>query len=111
MKHIFIFLLFVQTVPALAQQSLAEKLGYTNEDKLLIIHADDLAVAHSENIATFLAMKAGSVNSASVMMPCGWVSEVADYKKENPERCKGSGNRVTSSNRKSIRYGIGAHSL
>lgn len=67
------------------QQSLAEKLGYTNEDKLLIIHSDDLAVSHSENIATFLAMKAGSVNSASIMMPCGWVSEVAAYKKENPE--------------------------
>lgn len=68
-----------------AQQSLAEKLGYTNQDKLLIIHSDDLAVSHSENIATFLAMKAGSVNSASIMMPCGWVSEVAAYKKENPD--------------------------
>ena len=84
MKSIIIAFLTLLVLPANAQKSLAEKLGYSNEDKLLIIHADDLAVSHSENIATFLAMKAGSVNSASIMMPCGWVSEVAAFKKENP---------------------------
>ena len=85
MKHLLTTLFAILLIPAIGQQSLAEKLGYTNDDKLLIIHADDLAVSHSENIATFLAMKAGSVNSASIMMPCGWVSEVAEYKQENPE--------------------------
>jgi len=65
-------------------QSLAEKLGYTNDDKLLIIHADDLGVSHSENIASFLALKGGSVNSASIMMPCPWVAEVADFADKNP---------------------------
>lgn len=85
MKYLLIIIISLAVFPAISQQSLAEKLGYSNDDKLLIIHSDDLAVSHSENIATFLAMKAGSVNSASIMMPCGWVSEVADYKKENPE--------------------------
>ena len=68
----------------IAQQSLAEKLGYKPDAKLLIIHADDLGVAHSENIASILAMKIGMVNSASIMMPCPWVSEIADYAKANP---------------------------
>ena len=85
MKSTIITALILLVTNLNGQQSLAEKLGYSNEDKLLIIHSDDLAVSHSENIATFLAMKGGSVNSASIMMPCGWVSEVAAYKKENPE--------------------------
>jgi len=68
-----------------SSQSLAERLGYNEDDKLLIIHADDLGVSHSENIASFLAMKAGSVNSASVMMPTPWVEEVAVFKREYPE--------------------------
>lgn len=68
-----------------AQNPLISKLGYEPEDKLLIIHADDLGVAHSENIASILAMKVGNVNSASIMMPCPWVAEIADYATENPK--------------------------
>ena len=75
---------FSFTCSTIAQQSLAAKLGYKPDAKLLIIHADDLGVAHSENIASILAMKIGMVNSASIMMPCPWVSEIADYAKENP---------------------------
>ena len=67
-----------------AQKSLAAKLGYDEDAKLLIIHSDDVGVSHSENIATFLALKVGMVNSGSIMMPCPWVAEVADYVKKNP---------------------------
>lgn len=69
----------------LQSQSLAERLGYSSEDKLLIIHADDLGVSHSENLASFLAMKAGSVNSGSIMMPTPWVEEVAAFSREYPQ--------------------------
>lgn len=69
----------------IAQNTLAEKLGYSNDDKLLIIHADDLGVTHSENLASIMAMRVGAVNSASIMMPCPWVMEIADYAQKNPE--------------------------
>jgi predicted glycoside hydrolase/deacetylase ChbG (UPF0249 family) len=66
-------------------KTVAEKLGYPADSKLLIIHADDLAVAHSEDAASFDALDKGAVTSASILMPCPWVAEVADYAKAHPE--------------------------
>lgn len=77
------FYIFI-TFFAQSQTSLAERLGYSKDAKLLIIHADDLAVSHSENQASFKALKDGSVNSVSVMVPCPWLTEVAEYAKANP---------------------------
>ena len=79
---LFFFILFLST-DNYAQKTLAEKLGYKADDKLLIIHSDDVGVSHSENLGTLLAMKSGAVNSASIMMPCPWVSEIATYAKNN----------------------------
>ncbi|MBD5781121.1 polysaccharide deacetylase family protein [Pelagicoccus sp. NFK12] len=65
--------------------TIQEQLGYPADAKLLIIHADDLGVAHSENVATFQAMEEGVVTSASVMMPTPWAKEAALYAIKNPE--------------------------
>lgn len=78
-------LLLLLWSPFFAQNSLAEKLGYDENAKLLIIHADDLGVAHSENKASILGLKIGLVNSASIMMPTPWVAEVAAFAQEQPE--------------------------
>ncbi len=75
------FILFAYSIKA--QDNYATKLGYPADAKLLIIHADDLGMSHSENIASFEAIENGSVNSASVMMPAPWVLEVADYAKKH----------------------------
>jgi hypothetical protein len=79
MFTIYILLIFSEVGSA---QSLAEKLGYTKNDKLLIIHGDDLGVSHSQNKATFAAMQNGLVNSASMMVPTAWSAEVGVLAKE-----------------------------
>lgn len=63
----------------------AERLGYPRDAKLLIIHADDLAVAHSEDAASFDALDRHAATSASIMVPCPWLTEVADYAKAHPD--------------------------
>ena len=71
------------TLPA-QTRSIAERLGYPAGSKLLILHADDLGVAHSENVASLDALDRGAVSSASVMIPTPWVSEVAAYARAHP---------------------------
>jgi predicted glycoside hydrolase/deacetylase ChbG (UPF0249 family) len=66
-------------------KSLAARLGYPAGAKLLIVHADDLAAAHSVNAATFKAFAAGLVSSGSVMVPCPWLPEVAAYARSHAD--------------------------
>jgi predicted glycoside hydrolase/deacetylase ChbG (UPF0249 family) len=76
----------LSVLPVAAQaQTLARKLGYPKEARLLIVHADDVGETHAVNAATFKALESGPVNSASVMVPCPWFPEAADYAKAHPE--------------------------
>jgi predicted glycoside hydrolase/deacetylase ChbG (UPF0249 family) len=65
-------------------RTVAERLGHPASSKLLILHADDLGVSHSENAASLDALDKGAVNSASIMIPTPWVTEVAEYAKTHP---------------------------
>jgi len=65
-------------------KTVAERLGLPADTKLLILHADDLGVAHSVNAASFDALDKGAVSSASIMMPTPWVTEVATYARQHP---------------------------
>jgi hypothetical protein len=63
----------------------SEMLENHPESKLLIIHADDVGMAHSVNKAAFAALEQHCVSSASTMVPCPWFKEAAAYAKAHPE--------------------------
>ena len=66
-------------------KTLAERLGFKRDAKLIIVHADDVGVTHSVNAATVTALGTGLVNSASIMVPCPWFPEIADYAKAHQD--------------------------
>jgi chitin disaccharide deacetylase len=66
-------------------QPLQVRLGYQRDAKLLILNADDLAVSHSEDVASFTALDRKLITSATVMVPCPWFTEVAAYAKAHPD--------------------------
>jgi hypothetical protein len=61
----------------MAQPTLAERLGYRPEDRLLIVSCDDLGSSYGANLAIFRAMVHGVATSASLMVPCPWAREAA----------------------------------
>lgn len=67
------------------RRSLAERLGYAADAKLLIVHADDLGMMRSVNAATIKALETGLVNSGSIMVPCPWLPDIAAYARKRPE--------------------------
>jgi predicted glycoside hydrolase/deacetylase ChbG (UPF0249 family) len=70
--------------PGIGAQTLADRLSYPPGTKLIIVHADDLGETHAVNAAAIQSLEAGAVNSASMMVPCPWFPEIADYAKSHP---------------------------
>jgi predicted glycoside hydrolase/deacetylase ChbG (UPF0249 family) len=71
------------SLPAAA--TVQERLGHPATARLLVIHADDLGMAHSVNRATFEALRLGWVTSASILVPCPWFPEVVRFARAHPE--------------------------
>jgi predicted glycoside hydrolase/deacetylase ChbG (UPF0249 family) len=76
------------TIPALpvpAHPTIAERLGYPADTKLLVVHADDLGMSHSVDAASIKGLESGLISSASLMVPCPWFSEIAAYARRHPD--------------------------
>ena len=94
MRPILVALLLVLSLPLIAQRaepstqksadSVQERLGYPASARLLIIHADDFGMAHSVNRAITEALENSWVTSASILVPCPWLPEVARWAQMHP---------------------------
>lgn len=68
-----------QSVPSGAQQPENAK-----DQVLLLVHADDLGLSHSQNQASIQAFEKEGISSASIMVPCPAFDEIAGFAKEHP---------------------------
>jgi chitin disaccharide deacetylase len=57
--------------------TLAERLGYRADDRLLIINCDDLGSSQAANSGVYDALRNGLATSATLMVPCPWAREAA----------------------------------
>jgi chitin disaccharide deacetylase len=72
---------FAQSSP----KSVQERLGYPATARLLVIHADDFGMNHSVNRAISDALEHHWITSASILVPCPWFLEAANFAKAHPD--------------------------
>ena len=66
-------------------QTLGERLGYGPQQRLLIVHADDVGIAHAVNAAFIDGIATGLINSGSIIVPGRSLVEIAEFARANPE--------------------------
>ncbi|MGO4544768.1 polysaccharide deacetylase family protein [Paenibacillus sp. 2TAB23] len=64
--------------------SLAKALGYGEDEKLLLVNADDFGLCHSANKGIQQLLLEETVSSATLMMPCAWAREAALWSARHP---------------------------
>lgn len=62
-----------------------KKLGFSDTDRAVIVHTDDIGMCHA-SVQAFKDLWAfGTITSGATMTPCPWFPAVAQMCKENPE--------------------------
>lgn len=62
-----------------------KKLGFSDNDRAVVIHTDDIGMCHA-SVQAFKDLWAfGTITSGAVMVPCPWFPSVAQMCRENPE--------------------------
>lgn len=67
-----------------AEPTFGERLGWKAEERVLILHNDDVGMSHESNQGTIEGYEKGLLTSNSTMMPCSWVLEWRDYVLAHP---------------------------
>lgn len=67
-----------------SETSIALKLAYPKDARVLIINADDFGMCHDENEATIEGLTAGLFTSATVLVTCPWFEEAAEFARSHP---------------------------
>lgn len=74
-----------EPAPTAPAPTLAQRLGYPADAKLLIINGDDVGMCHTANVATIASLEHGLMTSATILVPCPWFLEIANYAKAHPD--------------------------
>ena len=62
-----------------------EMLGFGADERVLIIHADDVGFCHASNAAAFEGMVLGSLTCGSALTAAPWFAETARMAREHPQ--------------------------
>lgn len=62
-----------------------KKLGFAPDDRVIVLHADDIGMCQSTISAYHDLVDFGLMSSAAVMVPCPWFPSVADYCRQHPQ--------------------------
>ena len=65
--------------------SLAQRLGFGPEERVAIVHCDDIGMCHAANAGAFEALDRGPASCGSLMVPCPWFAEAAEMAALRPE--------------------------
>ncbi len=87
------------------KKSLVERLGYKKDARLLIINADDFGMCHSANMGTIKGFESGGLSSATVMVPCPWLPEAAQWVVKNDNKYPVGVHTVLTSEWKLYKWG------
>jgi predicted glycoside hydrolase/deacetylase ChbG (UPF0249 family) len=72
------------------------KLGFDNDDRVVILHADDVGMCQATIPAMADLVDFGLLSSYAVMVPCPWFPETAAYCRRQPEVDMGVHSTLTS---------------
>lgn len=73
-----------------------KKLGFSNDDRVIIIHTDDIGMCQASVDAFAEMFDFGLISSGAVMVPCSWFLEAADFAVKHPEVDLGAHLTLTS---------------
>lgn len=73
-----------------------KQLGYDKDDRVVVIHADDVGMCQATITAYAELVDFELVSSGAVMVPCPWFLETAEYCKQHPEADMGVHLTLTS---------------
>jgi len=62
-----------------------KKLGFSNNDRLVIIHTDDIGMCHASIQAYSELVDFGLISSGATMVPCSWFPLVASFCRKMPK--------------------------